>query len=73
MRTRPHHHPCGRCGVKVECGGDIEQNYDGFPEWICREYHTLANQEFRDRDDFLCEDCSEIRDAQAAADLAENV
>ncbi len=69
MRTKPHHHPCGHCAVKVECCGDVEQNYDGFPEWICREYHT----EFRDRDDFLCEDCASAQEVARALDELENV
>ncbi len=54
MRTRPHGHPCANCGIRVECCGDVEQNYDGIPEWICREYHS------ENRDDFLCEDCEEL-------------
>lgn len=70
MRTRPHAHPCGRCGVKTECCGDVEQNYDGFPEWICREYHTLASQTFRDPDDFLCDGCRESLECEIALPCA---
>lgn len=65
MRIGPHHHPCSRCGAKTECCGDIEQNYDGAPEWICREFHTLANREFTPIDHFLCEGC----DLQMADEL----
>ena len=57
----------------TECCGDVEQNYDGWPEWICREYHTEASAVFRHQDDFLCERCDEIREQEAAADLAENL
>ena len=60
MRIGPHHHPCSRCGTKTECCGQIEQNYDGFPEWICREFHTLAHREFTPVDHFLCEMCAAI-------------
>jgi len=54
MRTRPHAHRCDVCGVKTECCGDVEQNYDGIPEWICREYHNDA------RGEFLCETCEAL-------------
>ncbi len=50
-RNTPHHHPCGHCQARTECCGDIEQNYDGFPPFICREYQQYGA-------DFLCEDCS---------------
>src|SRR5262245_48935511 len=39
MRCKVHHHPCQSCGVKTECGGVYEQNYDGFPEVTCPEFH----------------------------------
>ncbi len=55
MRVGPHHHPCSQCGVKTECGGTFEQNYDGFPEVICPEFH-LAGGEINS--DFLCEQCA---------------
>lgn len=61
MRHGPHSHPCKRCGVRVECCGDIEQNFDGFPEWICREYHNLQTGSI---EDLLCEDCTELVDAE---------
>ncbi len=56
MRHGPHSHPCKRCGVRVECCGDVEQNYDGFPEWICREYHNLQTGSI---EDLLCEACED--------------
>lgn len=59
MRVAPHHHPCAGCGAKTECGGTFEQNYDGWPEVICTEYHGLVNSGFVPADDFLCEACEE--------------
>ena len=53
-RVKPHHHPCQQCGAKSECPGTWEENYDGTPEVICREFHLLdggINQ------DFVCEGC----------------
>lgn len=61
MRERPHHHPCATCGEKVECSGSWEQNWDGFPEVICREFH-------QDRWPFLCEDCHTKAEADARAE-----
>lgn len=55
-RVAPHHHPCQQCGKKVECGGSWEENYDGFPEVICAEFH-LSNGTLNP--DFVCEECSE--------------
>ena len=60
MRVRPHHHPCAFCQVKTECGGTFEQNYDGWPEVVCVEYHV------ENRGDFLCEDCAALRYATCA-------
>ena len=56
---RPHHHPCLDCGAKTECPGDWEENYDGFPEVICPEYHQggFINS------DFVCDACHEQRAA----------
>jgi hypothetical protein len=55
MRVGPHSHPCQHCRTPVECVGTIKQNYDGFPEFICEEFHqddgTIAV--------FLCEECYE--------------
>ena len=59
MRCPVHHHPCQRCGAKTECGGVFEQNYDGIPEVICREFHLdwgTINP------DFLCEACAREQD-----------
>ena len=41
-RVKPHHHPCAGCGAKTECPGTWEENYDGMPEVICREYHVYV-------------------------------
>lgn len=57
MRIGPHHHPCFHCKEKTECCGEIEQNYDGFPEWVCVEYH-VNHRHF----DFFCESCLEKRE-----------
>lgn len=56
MRTKPHHHPCQRCGKKTECGGIFEQNVDGFPEIVCPEFHLSDGTINRD---FICEACDE--------------
>jgi hypothetical protein len=56
-RVAPHHHPCQTCRAKVECGGEWQENYDGFPEVICPEWHrpdgTVNN-------DFVCEACYDV-------------
>ncbi len=44
MRCKPHHHPCNRCGTKTECGGEYEQNYDGWPEVVCEEQEQWRGQ-----------------------------
>ncbi len=66
-RVKPHHHPCQRCGAKTECPGTWEENYDGFPEVICPEFHIghlpTVNPEF------ICESCEWAE--QDAADQAE--
>jgi len=67
MRIGPHHHPCQVCGKKTKCGGVPEQNYDGWPEWICRGFH-LANGDINR--DFICHDCNEA--ALTAASLEES-
>lgn len=56
MRIKPHSHPCQHCRTPVECCGDIEQNYDGFPPFICREFHLDGGAINRD---FICESCAE--------------
>jgi hypothetical protein len=52
MRIGPHAHPCSRCHVKTECCGDIIQNYDGWPEWVCVEFDIDCTPK-----GWLCEDC----------------
>lgn len=59
-RVKPHSHPCAACGTKTECSGTWEENYDGFPEVICSEYHRLVNAGFISADDFVCEACEEL-------------
>lgn len=68
MRARPHAHPCRNCKTPVECCGEIVQNWDGFPEFICREYH---NEHTGGIEVVLCESCFEAEEKQAAAELAE--
>lgn len=55
---RVHHHKCQDCGVKTECGGEWEQNYDGQPEVICREFHISGGL----NPDFVCATCADKRD-----------
>lgn len=57
--VRPHHHPCALCHAKTECPGAWEENYDGIPDVICREYH----QEGGPNPDFTCEACEAKRSA----------
>ena len=59
MRARPHHHPCSHCQARTECCGDIEQNYDGWPDWVCREYDQLRGRVYYRNSDFLCDACAE--------------
>lgn len=58
-RVPVHHHPCQDCGAKTECGGTWEENYDGFPEVICREWHQPNGTI---NSDFVCDDCQWKRD-----------
>jgi hypothetical protein len=55
-RDDTHSHPCTRCGTPVECTGERERNYDGFPPGVCVMYHldggVLA--------EILCDPCSDI-------------
>jgi len=53
-RVPVHHHKCADCGEKTECGGSWEENYDGSPEVICREYHQPGGFI---NPDFLCARC----------------
>ena len=57
-RCSVHHHPCQKCRQKTECGGVWEENYDGEPEVICREFHKPTGINL----DFLCERCNEDDD-----------
>ncbi len=68
MRVKPHSHPCQDCGAKTECGGTWEENYDGFPEVICPEYHLAGGDINRD---FICEGCQWKRDDDDAPLLTE--
>jgi len=61
-RVAVHHHPCADCGAKTECGGSWEENYDGFPEVICREWHLSGGFT---NPDFVCESC-DLKRAEAA-------
>ena len=60
MRVKPHSHPCQRCGVKTECGGTWEENYDGIPPVICPEFHLTGGEL---NPDFICEACDAKGDA----------
>jgi hypothetical protein len=73
MRIGPHKHRCDDCKRPTECCGQIEQNFDGFPEWICREYHTIERSGDVELRGFLCDECGEKAAADYAADLADNV
>lgn len=55
MRVKPHSHPCQSCGAKTPCSGTWEENYDGYPEVICPEFHGYGG--IIDQD-FICEGCS---------------
>lgn len=65
-----HHHKCADCGAKTECGGEWEQNFDGWPEVICREFHQAGGET---DPDFVCDLCAGKRDARRELDAAENV
>lgn len=53
--TAPHTHRCEACSTPVPCDGDWELNHDGWPEVICRIYHT-------GRSPWLCPRCQEAAD-----------
>ena len=55
-RVAPHHHKCVDCGVKTECPGTWEENYDGWPEVICDDVDKRHN-------DPICDECYEKREA----------
>lgn len=52
-RQRAHTHPCQDCGTPVDCSGEWEQNHDGVPEVICREFHQHGGI----NSDYRCDDC----------------
>ena len=59
MRDRnAHSHPCSGCQVSVECDGELERNFDGWPEVICTSYHLLNGETA----EVLCEACAELVD-----------
>lgn len=67
-RTLRHGHPCQDCGTKTPCDGQIEQNYDGWPEWICAAFHLpggVINA------DWICDSCQDRRDEKAQAEQDE--
>lgn len=51
--TDDHTHTCPTCRTEYDCGGELKQNFDGWPEVVCTRYHLRG-----DRD---CEAC-EARD-----------
>ena len=57
MRPKPHGHPCKTCKGNVECPGEWERNYDGFPEVICSFYHRIGG----DVAEMECDDCKDKR------------
>jgi len=67
MKARPHSHPCASCKEPVECCGDIEQNYDGWPEFICVEYHLYGGAGL----DVFCDACGQANDEAASDDEGE--
>lgn len=60
-KVAPHHHPCQICHAKTECGGTWEENWDGFPDVICREFHQAGGFV---NPDFSCEDCEALTEAE---------
>jgi hypothetical protein len=64
-RVAPHHHACQDCGVKTECPGTWEENYDGSPEVICPEFHQAGGFI---NPDFICDGCDWKRQDAAKAE-----
>jgi len=52
MRHPIHTHRCQHCGEPFECGGELERNYDGWPEVVCQAFHVY-------RFVTLCDACTE--------------
>lgn len=65
-RQRIHTHPCRDCETPVECPGEWEQNVDGIPEVICREYHEEGGGT---NYDFVCDACEAKREAEWRAEV----
>ena len=61
-----HKHPCQCCGTMTPCCGDREENYDGWPDVICRSFHLPSGET---NPDFLCVDCETLAIAAARAEL----
>jgi hypothetical protein len=38
-RQQLHEHPCDVCRLPFDCDGELERNYDGWPEVICVSFH----------------------------------
>ena len=68
MRVRPHYHPCVECGTKVECSGEWEANYDGWPDPVCPEWQQCRNAPVWERTmrAFRCDECHAKSKAAAA-------
>lgn len=54
MRIAPHHHRCQVCLTKTECCGQLEENWDGDPPFICLDYHKPNGQIA----EFYCSGCA---------------
>jgi len=63
-RQQPHHHACDDCGVKTECPGSYEENWDGWPEVVCTERDQRGAE-------IVCDDCHAKREAQGERDEQE--
>jgi hypothetical protein len=60
---REHTHDCQRCGRKMRCGGELERNYDGFPEVICTRFHVIGHD--------ICDECDELLAEETRRENAE--
>ena len=61
-----HTHPCFLCHAPVECDGEYERNYDGWPDAICLAYHRPSGPD----PDWLCDNCEAAHQADADQDEA---